>query len=64
MGRRDIAATREELEELAHELGLDLRSESKALLYHRILQRAGVLWRLAVAEEASDPERTEWPWTE
>ena len=60
-----LRATREELEEIAKELGLsEDPKESKWLLWSRVMDRAKTLWRLALAEEESDPERKDWPWSE
>ena len=61
----DIVSPRKELDDIADELGLvRYPKESKALLYSRILDRANVLWRLALSEEQSDQARKKWPRSE
>ncbi len=60
-----LRATREELAEIARELGLsEDPGDTKWLLWSRIMDRSKTLWRLALSEEQSDPERKDWPWSE
>ena len=65
-----LRASREELEQIAEALGLDLRreaptyGESKELLFFRIVQRAEAFRAMARSMEESDSERKDWPWTE
>lgn len=52
------------LRQLARALGLDPRRETAERLFARCLTRASHLADLMIAEEASDPDRKEWAWSE
>ncbi len=53
------------LRQLARALGLDpSREDTTERLFARCLTRASHLADLMIAEEASDPDRKEWAWSE
>lgn len=59
-----LRASREELAEIAKELGLDPGTDSKWLLWSRMMRRAQAFSAFALAAEQSDEQRKDWPWTE
>lgn len=61
---RSMKIGREHLVKLAVELGLDVPArQTTAEIYTRCLERASHARQEFINQEASDPDREDWPWT-